>query len=130
MPDTTDLVRPRHEIGHAACLFSETKPEKGAEWRGMFGAENNQERERREELSGKLRWSGSLLHSRYSIDVKRPGCRNCDWADEMHYSSIVLSMKSEYPYIINNNRPGLMKIGLGEVYNSAELKIESPNYPS
>ena len=30
-------IKPGHEIGKAAFLFSNLKPEKAAEWRGLFG---------------------------------------------------------------------------------------------
>ncbi|MBE3044952.1 hypothetical protein IMZ48_20820, partial [Candidatus Bathyarchaeota archaeon] len=41
IPDTwsCDTVKPGHEIGKAAYLFGNIKPEKGDEWREMFGSD-------------------------------------------------------------------------------------------
>lgn len=41
IPDTWsgDSIKPGHEIGKAAYLFSNIKPEKGEEWRVMFGSD-------------------------------------------------------------------------------------------
>jgi len=33
-----DSIKPGHEIGKAVYLFSPIKPEKGQEWREMFGS--------------------------------------------------------------------------------------------
>ena len=40
IPDhwTADSIQPGHEIGQAAYLFTTIKPEKGEEWREMFGS--------------------------------------------------------------------------------------------
>lgn len=40
IPDywTADSIKPGHEIGQAAYLFTTIKPEKGEEWREMFGS--------------------------------------------------------------------------------------------
>lgn len=37
-----DSIKPQHEIGKAAYLFSNIKPEKGEEWRRMFGGQEAQ----------------------------------------------------------------------------------------
>ncbi|KAK9850678.1 Methionine--tRNA ligase [Penicillium brevicompactum] len=37
-----DSIKPQHEIGKAAHLFSNIKPEKGEEWRRMFGGQEAQ----------------------------------------------------------------------------------------
>jgi methionyl-tRNA synthetase len=41
IPDTwtADTIEPGHEIGKAAFLFSQIKPEKAGEWRDMFGSD-------------------------------------------------------------------------------------------
>lgn len=42
IPDhwNADSIKPGHEIGKAAYLFSNIKPEKEQEWRGMFGGQD------------------------------------------------------------------------------------------
>lgn len=41
IPDhwNSSFIKPGHQIGEAAYLFSKIKPEKGQEWRGMFGGQ-------------------------------------------------------------------------------------------
>lgn len=41
IPDcwTADSMKPGHEIGKAAFLFSNLEPAKAAEWRGLFGGQ-------------------------------------------------------------------------------------------
>ncbi|SPO02296.1 probable Methionyl-tRNA synthetase [Cephalotrichum gorgonifer] len=53
IPDTwsADTIKPGHEIGKAAYLFTNIKPEKGEEWREMFGSE--EVRKAKEEAAAK-----------------------------------------------------------------------------
>ena len=41
IPDNwkADSIKPGHEIGKAAYLLSNVKPEKGPEWRNLFGGQ-------------------------------------------------------------------------------------------